>query len=192
MGVGTGVVFDAAGTIVTNDHVVTAEGDVVGGWVTVVTEGGRSLRAQVLARAPAYDLAVLRVTRGLLPAARFEATYSSLRRGQPVIAIGAPHSLRRSISRGRIVAVSRSMHVVGRPGLTTILRVSARLRPGYSGGPIIDAQGHVAGISMAVTTSAGRSEGLAIPAPLVVSVVRHLLAASRASGARMSTRVSRP
>lgn len=175
MGVGTGVVFNADGVIVTNDHVVMAEGGAPGGQVTVVTDGGRPLRAQVIARAPAYDLAVLRVTPGLLPAARFEVSYTSLRTGQPVIAIGAPHSLERSIARGRIVAVSHSMRLVGRPGLTTILRVSAHLHPGYSGGPIIDARGRVAGISMAIVKTAGRSEGLAIPAPLVVTVVRRLV-----------------
>jgi putative serine protease PepD len=182
MGVGTGVVFSADGTIVTNDHVVTAEGGVLGDQVTVVTKDGRSLHARVVARAPAFDLAVLRVAPGVLPPALFESTYSLLRRGQPIIAIGAPHSLRRSIARGRIVAVTHTMRLVGRSGLTSILRVSARLHPGYSGGPIVDRRGRVAGISMAVVRIDGRSEGLAIPAPLVLSVVKRLIRIHAAAG----------
>jgi S1-C subfamily serine protease len=190
-GIGTGIVYDRLGHIVTNDHVVTVDGARLAGEVYVIAQRGRRIRAALVARFPAYDLALLRID-AALPPARFVRSFDAIRVGQAVVAVGAPRTLEASVARGRIVAVESRVRLAGRPALTTLIMTSARVRPGYSGGPLLNRGGRVLGVSIGITvTHSGKRLGLAIPAPLVVEVIGgYLQSAAQRGAVTMGARVA--
>ncbi len=166
-GLGTGVVFNRPGVIVTNDHVVDLGGR--HGVVSVETLDGRTAPATVIARFPRLDLAFLKVKLGGLRPARFLTDVSQIRDGDHVIAIGAPHHFKRAVARGRVLRVLTDVVVQRVPGLRALLESSAGLRQGFSGGPLADAKGRVAGIDMATSSEPGAANtSLSIPAPIVL------------------------
>ncbi len=132
---GSGVVWDQPGLVITNHHVVPGE------FAELTIFGGRRLRARVIRRAPRLDLAALRVEGTLEHAARVGDS-DRLRVGDLVVAVGNPMGERNAPSLG-IVASS--------PADT--LRLAITLRPGNSGGALVNAQGEVVGIPHMVTGS---------------------------------------
>jgi S1-C subfamily serine protease len=144
-GGGSGVVFDRAGLILTNNHVV--EGTTR---VTVSFNDGRTdpLPAEVVGTEPQRDLAVLRVDAdGLQPVQL--ARSSALRLGDPVIAIGFPLDLGGvTVTSGIVSGLNRTIE--GRNGdLTGLLQTDAAINPGNSGGPLVDRAGRLVGINTA-------------------------------------------
>jgi serine protease Do len=155
-GHGSGIIIKSDGTIVTNEHVARF------GRLSVTLWDGRSFPAQIAARDPLRDLAILRLAVSDLPAAALGDS-SQLRVGELVIAIGNPLGFMGALTAGVV-------HAVGPlPGLgpRKWIQAGVRLAPGNSGGPLADASGNVVGVN---TMVAGRL-GLAVPS----NEVRRLL-----------------
>ena len=170
---GTGFVWDAAGHIVTNDHVVQGAGT-----LAVRFASGQVLRAQVVGTAPNYDLAVLRVdnTRSLPPPVAI-GTSTDLRVGQLVFAIGNPFGLDQSLTTGIISALHRRLPTSAGREITNMIQTDAAINPGNSGGPLLDSAGRVIGVNTAIISPSGTSAGIgfAIPIDSVNRVVPELI-----------------
>jgi S1-C subfamily serine protease len=139
-----------SGLVVTADHTVELDED-----ITVTAPDGRTISATVAGRDPAIDLAVLRIDGG--PLAVADVASDAPRVGHIVLAVGrGPRA-----SWGVISAIDDS-----------VLRLDLTLYPGFSGGPLVDVRGHVAGIT---TSGSGRHLQLAIPAATVERTVQELL-----------------
>ena len=148
--VGSTGVHWRSGLVVTADHTIELDED-----VTVTAPDGRTISATVAGRDPAIDLAVLRIDAG--PLAVADVASDAPRVGHIVLAVGrGPRA-----SWGVISAID-----------DTVLRLDLTLYPGFSGGPLVDVRGHVAGIT---TSGSGRHLQLAIPAATVERTVQELL-----------------
>jgi serine protease Do len=171
-GLGSGVVYQAAGVIVTNEHVV---GDAK--QVTVSFADGTKIPGQVSGTDEITDLAVVKVQRTDLPAVAVRGDLP--RQGETALAIGSPLGFENTVTKGIISGVSRQIPASttgGRP-LVDLIQTDAAISPGNSGGALIDGQGRLVGINEAyIPPSAGAvSLGFAIPASTVVDVVDQLL-----------------
>jgi S1-C subfamily serine protease len=155
-GLGSGVVFDDAGDIVTNAHVVAG-----GRRFTVVTADGHRHPATLRGAFPAGDIAVVRVSGAKLEPARF-ADSSKLRVGQAVLALGSPLGLQGSVTDGIVSAVSRTVSEGSGVALPSVVQTSAPINPGNSGGALVDLTGAVVGIPTlaAVDPGLGRADGV--------------------------------
>ncbi|HSL95165.1 MAG TPA: serine protease [Thermoleophilia bacterium] len=172
--IGTGVVVEEGGFIVTNDHVLTGNGDGLAAEIEVVVDGGDRLDAVLVGRDPAMDLALLQVERGDLPVAKFYRR--DARVGQAVLAIGAPRTLDDGFAAGRVTAVKDDVRVPDRSAISALLETDAPLLPGYSGGPVADRKGRVLGISIGTTMGDERADrAFAIPSADVLRTVRRLM-----------------
>ena len=134
---GTGFVWDAAGHIVTNDHVVQGSGE-----VAVRFASGEVRRAGIVGTAPNYDLAVLRLdnTRGLPPPIPI-GTSADLKVGQSVFAIGNPFGLDQSLTTGIISALKRRLPTASGREIGDVIQTDAAINPGNSGGPLLELGG---------------------------------------------------
>ncbi len=159
-GNGSGIVWDTAGTIVTNAHVVNARR------AEVVLGDGRRYVAQLVARDQQHDLAILKIRAdGLVAAETRDAM--SVRVGEVLVALGHPHGVPNALAFG--IAATRSDRFV---------RADLALAPGNSGGPMADAHGRVVGVASMVAN--GRAMG--IPTETVRAYLTYL-AASEARAA---------
>jgi serine protease Do len=150
-GHGAGTIWHANGLIVTNAHVV---GD---GNVSVTLPDGRDLPARTLARDGKRDLAALSVDASDLPTIELGDSRAQ-RAGQWVMAIGYPWGVAGAVTGGVVIGLAPGWDD-NRPSHETIA-VSLHLRPGYSGGPLVDVQGRLVGIN---TMMHGPDVGIAIP-----------------------------
>src|SRR5262249_3299241 len=184
---GTGFVWDAAGHIVTNDHVVEGTSS-----LAVRLASGQVLRAKIVGTAPNYDLAVVRVdnTRALPPPIAI-GTSDDLKVGQWVFAIGNPFGLDQSLTTGIISALKRRLPTSGGREITNVIQTDAAINPGNSGGPLLDSagrgvRGHNAhlfpsaresGVNPAILSPSGTNAGIgfAIPIDSVNRVVPELI-----------------
>jgi S1-C subfamily serine protease len=170
---GTGFIWDTAGHIVTNDHVV--EGITS---LAVRFASGQVQRAQIVGLAPNYDLAVIRVenTRGLPPPIPI-GTSEDLKVGQLVFAIGNPFGLDQSLTTGIISALKRRLPASGGREITNVIQTDAAINPGNSGGPLLDSAGRVIGVNTAILSPSGTNAGIgfAIPIDSVNRVVPELI-----------------
>ena len=171
---GTGFIWDAAGHIVTNDHVVHGTEQ-----VAVRLSTGRVLKARIVGTAPNYDLAVLRVddTRSL-PSPVAIGTSDDLKVGQWVFAIGNPFGLDQSLTTGIISALKRHLPTEGGREIANVIQTDAAINPGNSGGPLLDSAGRVIGVTTAILSPSGTSAGIgfAIPIDTVNRVVPEIIA----------------
>ncbi|MFM7185948.1 MAG: Do family serine endopeptidase [Planctomycetota bacterium] len=169
-GSGSGVIVDASGVVITNNHVV--EGADV---VTVELSDGREFKATSIETDPASDLAVVRLADAEgLPTATFGDS-DKLEIGDWVIAIGNPFDLETTVSAGIISGKGRELGGVRR---AQFLQTDAAINPGNSGGPLINLEGEVVGINTAIASSSGGNQGIgfAIPANLARWVTDQLIA----------------
>jgi S1-C subfamily serine protease len=182
VGLGSGIVFDSAGHIVTNAHVV---GQATEMDVTFAT-GGAPRKAKLVKSFSAGDLAVIKVTDpdGLRPA-RFGDS-SKLRVGQIVLAMGNPLGLSGSVTNGIISALGRTVtepQNPGSPGATIAgaIQTSAAINPGNSGGALVDLSGHVIGIPTLAATDpdlaggAAPGIGFAIPSNTATDIAAQIV-----------------
>jgi serine protease Do len=170
IGGGSGFLVTADGMVITNRHVVS-QTDVE---YTVFTNDGTKYAAQVLARDPVNDIAVLDIDGQDLPFLEF-GNSDNLQVGQTVIAIGnALSEFRNTVSVGVISGLSRSIRAGNGLGqseqLEEVIQTDAAINPGNSGGPLLDLQGQVIGVNVAVALGS-ENIGFALPAGLVTSVV---------------------
>src|SRR5919201_151499 len=139
-GLGSGVVFDAKGDIVTNNHVVAGAKS-----FTVTTSTGKRYPAKLVGAFPPDDLAVIRISGANLPPAVF-ADSSKLEVGDIAIAIGNPLGLRSSVTEGIVSAFRIAMPEGNATTLPSVIQTSAAINPGNSGGALVDIAGRVIGI----------------------------------------------
>jgi len=181
-GLGSGVVYDDAGHIVTNAHVV---GDATTFQVTLAT-GGAPRRARLVSSFPLGDLAVIKVDdpSGLAPATFGDS--SKLRVGQIVLAMGNPLGFSGSVTQGIISALGRTVtepQERGSPGatITDAIQTSAAINPGNSGGALVNLSGEVIGIPTLVAadpqTGGGTAQGLgfAIPSNTAKDIAQQII-----------------
>jgi len=170
---GTGFIWDSAGHIVTNNHVVEGAGQLV-----VQLSTGRVLRAQAIGTAPNYDLAVLRVERGsAIPGPVTIGSSADLKVGQWAFAIGNPFGLDESLTTGVISALRRRLPTRAGREVSNAIQTDAAVNPGNSGGPLLDSSGRVIGVTTAIVSPSGANSGIgfAIPIDVVNRVVPDLI-----------------
>ncbi len=150
---GTGVVFDKEGHILTANHVVHRLDE-----VEVGTSEKSRFNAKVVGRNPYSDLALLKVDSTALAPIALGAS-SNLRVGQFVLALANPFSTNVSATSGIITAVNRPIGGWWRFSIDSAIVTDARLNPGYSGGPLLDAKGKMIGLNVAYFSN----RGIAVP-----------------------------
>src|ERR1700728_1589400 len=152
---GSGIVIDANGTILTNYHVV--ENAIK---VTVSFEKGKAVEAKVVGKDPSNDLAVLRIsTDGLTLHPLTLGDSSTVQVGDPVLAIGNPFDLERTLTTGVISALQRQITAPNGFTIDNVLQTDAPINPGNSGGPLLDIQGEVIGINSQIETGGSGDDG---------------------------------
>jgi len=174
-GVGTGVIVDKDGHIVTNNHVVTnGTGDTPADRITVTLSDQRTLAATIVGRDQPTDLAVLKVDAADLTPATF-ASADSLVVGEDVVAIGFALDLKGgpTVTRGVLSAKGRTINEQPYT-INDAIQTDAGINPGNSGGPLVNAQGEVIGINTAIIQSA-QNIGFTISVGLVEPTVRALI-----------------
>jgi serine protease Do len=166
--VGSGVIVDPSGVIVTNNHIVEDSTQ-----VTVSVSGDdREYTADVIGRDAQLDLAVLKVDADEpLPAAKL-GNSSKLRVGDYVVAIGNPYGLEHTVTQGIVSARGRVLP--GARPTVPLVQTDASINPGNSGGPLFDLDGRVVGINTAIVVGA-RGIGFAVPANVVRKALPQLL-----------------
>ena len=163
---GTGIVWDDQGHVVTACHVIQGLDE-----VEVTSSEGRSLRARVVGSDRASDLALLEVEgSGTLGAPIARGDSGSLRIGQFVLALANPHGTRASATSGIVTGVNRSIGGWWGVGIEDAVVTDARLNPGYSGGPLVDASGRMVALNVAYVSS----RGIAVPIQRVSTTVERL------------------
>lgn len=166
--VGSGFIWDSDGLIVTNAHVVEGASR-----ITVNLNDGRKLSAEVIGVDPDSDLAVLRVEANGLPAAPIGTSHDLLI-GEPVIAIGNPFGLSGSVTTGVLSALGRSVPSRDQSRTyTDFIQTDASINPGNSGGPLVNIEGRVIGINVAIYAE-GQGIGFAIPVDRASKVIEDL------------------
>src|SRR5215472_14671814 len=164
---GSGVIIDASGTIVTNDHLIRGASA-----VHVMLADGRQIDAEVVGADAQNDLAVLRIqSKTALPAAKL-GTSSDLMIGETVVAIGAPFGLTKTVTSGVLSAMGRSFKANDQLYID-FLQTDAAINPGNSGGPLLNLDGEVIGINTAIFSGA-QGIGFAIPVDKVRRIVQEL------------------
>ncbi len=167
-GTGSGFVWDRAGHIVTNYHVLS-QGDRF-----LVALGGEEWEAQVVGAAPNKDLAVLRIEapRELLKPVEIGGS-SNLLVGQQVLAIGNPFGLDQTLTVGIVSALGRELESPGGLPIRDVIQTDAAINPGNSGGPLLDSSGRLIGVNTAIYSPSGGSAGIGFAVP--VDTVRRLV-----------------
>ena len=173
-GLGSGVVFDSNGDVVTNNHVVGN-----GSGPLTVTAGAHSYGASLVGRFAPDDLAVVHVSGGHLAPAAF-ADSSALEVGDVGIAIGNPLGLRSSVTEGIVSAFRQGVSEGNGVALPLMIQTSAAINPGNSGGALSDLEGRVIGIPTLAATDpelGGSAPGIgfAIPSNLVKDIVTQII-----------------
>ncbi|MEM9783336.1 MAG: trypsin-like peptidase domain-containing protein [Pseudomonadota bacterium] len=176
-GQGSGFVWDAAGHIVTNDHVIAGASRAVVG-----LSDGRMLNARLVGRDPANDLAVLRVETGeVRPPPIPLGTSEDLAVGQSVLAIGNPFGLDWTLTTGIVSALDRDLPTEGGRVIRGVIQTDAAINPGNSGGPLLDSAGRLIGVNTAIYSPSGSNAGIgfAVPVDTVNRIVPRLIAEGR-------------
>lgn len=170
---GSGVIIDKSGIVVTNNHVIEGATEVM-----VTLSGEKTdLKAKILGTDPRSDLAVLKLEKGgEFPSAEW-ADSDTVEVGDWAIAIGSPFALGQSVTVGIISAKQRNAQGLGAEYGGDLLQTDAAINPGNSGGPLVDLDGKVMGINTAIYTRSGGYMGIgfAIPSNLAKEVAGKLL-----------------
>ena len=181
-GVGSGVIFDSNGWILTNHHVV--EG---GEKFDVELKDGRILSGSVYGIDTLTDLAIVKVEATGLPTAAIGES-DALRVGQLVVAIGSPlGTYSNSVTSGIVSAKGRSITTEGSQTLTNLIQTDAAINPGNSGGPLLDASGNVIGINTAIASNSN-GIGFAIPIDIARPIMAQAIAGQPLSRPYMGIR----
>ena len=152
---GSGFVIDSNGTLLTNWHVVENASK-----VTVSFEHSKTVEAHVVGKNPSQDLAVLKIpTEGLTLHPLTLGDSSAVEVGEPVVAIGNPFGLSRTLTTGVISALQREITAPNGFAIDNVLQTDAPINPGNSGGPLLNAKGQVIGITSQIETGGGGSDG---------------------------------
>ncbi|CAN1495910.1 DegQ Trypsin-like serine proteases, typically periplasmic, contain C-terminal PDZ domain [Candidatus Nanopelagicaceae bacterium] len=171
-GTGSGSIYksnSSSSYIITNNHVIEAAATT--GTIKVELTNGEQYTAKIVGRDPGYDIAVLQIQIGNLPAIALGDS-SKVSVGDPVLAIGSPLGLASTVTSGIISALNRpvSTGTVDAQSYVNAIQTDAAINPGNSGGALIDSQGRIIGVNSAIATlssgSASGSIGLGFSIPI--------------------------
>ena len=164
---GSGVMVDPAGIVVTNFHVIRSAID-----VKVALSDGREFAAEVILKDQDTDLAVLQLqTDGeTFPALDF-APQSSVEVGDLVLAIGNPFGVGQTVTQGIVSALARSQQAGSISNSNFFLQTDAAINPGNSGGALVDVNGDIVGINTAIYSRSGGSIGIGFAIPSDLSLI---------------------
>lgn len=172
-GTGSGFIWDDAGHVVTNFHVIQGASE-----ATVKLADGRDYQAALVGASPAHDIAVLKIGIGFKrPPAVPVGTSADLKVGQKVFAIGNPFGLDWTLTTGIVSALDRSLPgEAGGPAIDHLVQTDAAINPGNSGGALVNAQGELVGINSMLYSQTGSYSGygFAIPTAIMNKVVDDL------------------
>nr|WP_242839769.1 trypsin-like peptidase domain-containing protein [Syntrophorhabdus aromaticivorans] len=175
-GTGSGFIWDDAGHVVTNYHVIEDASEAL-----VKLSDGRDYKAALVGASPAHDLAVLKIGVDFKrPPPIPLGTSHDLKVGQKVFAIGNPFGLDWSLTTGIVSALDRSLE--GNDAVIEhLIQTDAAINPGNSGGPLLDSAGRLIGVSTAIYSPSGAYAGVgfAVPADTVNRVVPQLIGRGR-------------
>ena len=157
-GMGSGLIIDSSGVILTNNHVV--EG---GGEITVRLYDGREFRATKVTTDPKTDLAVLRIEGAKHLQAAKLGDSDAAEVGDWVIALGHPFGLEGTVTAGIVSAKGRGIGLTERG---SFIQTDAAINPGNSGGPLVNLDGEVIGINTAIVSNGGGNEGIGFAIPI--------------------------
>lgn len=172
-GMGTGIVFDSRGYIVTNYHVVEGVAN-----IQVTMHDNRNAVARLIAHDPKTDLAVIKVDVAQPMQVINFGTSCDLMTGEPVVAIGNAYGYEHTVTRGIISALHRSVQVSDEQKYQDLIQTDASINPGNSGGPLLNIDGEVIGINVAVRVGA-QGIGFAIPIDEALEVAARLMSVER-------------
>ncbi len=170
---GSGVIIDGSGLIVTNNHVIKNAQT-----ITVTLTDRRRFRAKLLGTDADSDVAMLKIDAQNLPTLKW-ADSEKINVGDIVLAVGSPFNLSSTVTQGIISAKGRSD--LGISAFEDFLQTDAAINPGNSGGALVDINGDLVGINSAILSGSGGNQGigLAIPANLARSIGTQLVSAGR-------------
>lgn len=173
--VGSGVLIDASGLILTNAHIAFGRQS-----ITVTLDDGTRLPGTLVGADPIFDLAVVKIpppSAGRLPTVALGDS-DRARVGEEVVAIGNPLGLDQTLTRGVISGINRILPETPFSALEPLLQTDAAINPGNSGGPLVNRCGEVIGINTAVITDA-QNIGFAVPANLAKATLPALVTHGR-------------
>jgi putative serine protease PepD len=185
---GSGFVYDDAGHIVTNEHVVDGASS-----ISVRFWNGASYKATVVGTDPSTDLAVLKVD---APASLLQpltlGDSSSLQVGEGVVAIGSPFGLEETVTSGIVSALHREMTAPNNFTITDSIQTDAAINHGNSGGPLLDLNGKVIGVNAQIESDTGDNAGVgfAIPSNTVKPIVSQLISSGNVEHAYLGVAIA--
>jgi serine protease Do len=171
-GLGTGMIMDSKGHILTNNHVVAGATQ-----IQVLLASGEQYPATVVGTDPKTDLAVIQISaKKLLPQVSFGDS-DKVAVGEWVVAIGHPRGLDQTVTQGIISAKHRT-EIMDPSSYQDFLQTDAAINPGNSGGPLLNLRGEVIGVNAAIVSQSGGYEGIgfAIPSKMALYIVQQLIA----------------
>jgi putative serine protease PepD len=177
-GQGSGFVYDGDGHVITNAHVVEGASS-----VSVKFWNGKSYTAKVVGIDASTDLAVLKVNAPvseLFPLSLGDSTQLIV--GDPVVAIGSPFGLEGTVTSGIVSALHREMTSPNQFAIDNSIQTDAAINHGNSGGPLLNSQGKVVGVTSQIESNSGGNEGVgfAIPSSTVGSIAAQLISSGKA------------
>ncbi len=174
-GVGSGIIFDAKGWILTNKHVVTNTSGTTASSLTVELKNGHQYKGTVYGIDTLTDLAIVKIDASGLTAATIGSS-ADLKVGQLAIAIGSPlGTYSNSVTSGIVSATGRTVTVDSGTRISNLIQTDAAINPGNSGGPLLDAVGNVIGVNTAVAAGSN-GIGFAIPIDIARPIMQEALA----------------
>jgi S1-C subfamily serine protease len=176
-GLGSGVIFDKQGYILTNNHVVEGATS-----LTVALADGTQVDATLVGRDPSQDVAVVKIDPSKVPAVAQLGDSSAIKPGQPVVALGSPETFANTVTAGIISGVNRQVDTY-----SGLIQTDTAINPGNSGGPLVNAQGQVIGLNTLGLASEG-DQGLnfAIPINTAKQVAQSVM--SKGNGAVVNSK----
>ena len=173
-GSGSGVIINANGFIVTNNHVIEDAEE-----VEVSLSDKRTLKAQVIGTDPSTDLALIKIDDKDLPFLEM-ANSDEVKVGQWVLAVGNPFNLESTVTAGIVSAKGRSINILrnkDRAPVESFIQTDAAINPGNSGGALVNLQGQLIGVNTAIASNTGSyaGYGFAVPTKIVNKVVEDLM-----------------
>jgi serine protease Do len=161
--IGSGMIFDANGLILTNAHVISGTHD-----ITVTLKDGRHFAGTVVGSDTAFDIAVIGIDGGpYLPTVSF-GTASTLKVGEPLVVIGNPYGLNQTMTTGIVSALDRPVSEGQGTYYQPMIQTNADINPGNSGGPLLDMNGQVVGVATLLIEvgNGAPAQGLSFAVPI--------------------------
>jgi serine protease Do len=184
-GLGSGMIMDAQGHILTNHHVAGGATQ-----IEVLLASGERYSAKLVGTDPKTDLAVIQIpARENLPHVTF-ADSDKVEVGEWVVAIGAPRGLDKSVTQG-IISAKHRRGITDPSGYQDFLQTDAAINPGNSGGPLLNLYGEVVGVNAAIASESGGFEGIGftIPSNMVVHIASVLIAHGKVERGWLGTNI---